>query len=79
MNQQLNRCVDVKELRKCATDAGFYNINDIANATGINRNTIGKILSCKIYPSSYVMSKLVDELHIPLDRAGKIFFADKLA
>lgn len=79
MKRQPKHCVDIKELRRYAMDLDCFSINDIANRTHIDRNTISSVLNGKMYPSSCVMGKFIDGLNIPLDKAGKIFFAEKLS
>lgn len=67
---QVNR----KELRIYIAKAGFEKIADLSKASGINRKTIGEVLSGKANPSTNTINKLIDCLNIPFDKAGYVFF-----
>lgn len=71
-------CVDVKELKKCMIDAGIETNAELSDKSGVNRNTIGDILNEKIYPSSDVMVRIVSALALAPEKAGAVFFAQKL-
>lgn len=70
--------VDTKELRKCMADMGIYSIDGLSEASGVSRVTIGNVLNGKTYPSSMAMRKIKTALEIPSDKAGMIFFKEKL-
>ena len=69
---------DVIELKKAMIEAGLDKIIDFAEASGVDRNTISKILSGEIQPSSNVMERFVVALRLPPERAGRIFFNPNL-
>ena len=66
---------DTIELKKLMVEKGFETINSLSTASGVSRNTLGKVLNGKIQPSADVMYKLVETLEIPAPKAGTIFFA----
>lgn len=61
-------------LKKIMVEHEIDSIQELANRTQINRNTLSKILSGKARPSSEAMEKLVFTLNIAPEEAGKIFF-----
>lgn len=69
---------DIIELKKAMIEAGLDKIIDLAEASGVDRNTISKILSGEIQPSSNVMERFVIALRLPPERAGLIFFNPNL-
>lgn len=69
---------DVIELRKIMAEKNIKTIVELSEKSGINRNTLGKILDGSIQPSSEVMDRLVFTLDIEPANAGKIFFAPDL-
>ena len=72
------RVTDTIAIKKIMIEKGFKTINSLANESGINRTTLGKVLDGKIQPSSDVMFKLIETLDISASDAGRIFFADNL-
>lgn len=72
------RATDTIAIKKIMVEKGFKTINSLANESGINRTTLGKVLDGKIQPSSDVMFKLVETLDISASEAGEIFFATDL-
>lgn len=70
--------VDVIELKKIMVTKGLDKIIDLANASNVDRNTLSKILSGEIKPSTTVIEKLMYALDIPSDKAGVIFFKRNL-
>ena len=71
--------VDTAALRWYMDKAGIRTILDLSDATGINRNTLSGVLKGTVYPSSDVMGRMVSALGIPPEKAGAIFFSQKLA
>lgn len=61
------------EIRKLMIEKGIDTIVDLSEKTGINRNTLSKVVNGEIQPSSDVMDKLVSVLDIPPEKAGYIF------
>lgn len=76
--QMSDAYVNVVELKKDMLDAGLEKIKDLSKASGINRNTLGYVLSGKVRPSSHVMYALVKCLNLSVERAGIIFFSPNL-
>ena len=70
--------VDTKELKIAMVEAGIKNITELSKASGVNRNTTAEVISGEIYPSSMVMARFVAALGIGAERAGRIFFKQKL-
>ena len=71
--------VDVQEFKKAMIDAELDTIVSLAAASGVDRNTIGAILSEKTKPSAAVIEKLAAALSLSGNDIGRIFFANKLA
>lgn len=69
---------DVIELKKSMIDAGFDKIINLSDASGIDRNTLSKVINGDAQPSSNVMDKLVSTLQLSPEKAGKIFFGQNL-
>lgn len=69
---------DVIELKKAMVEAGLDKIVDLSNASGVDRNTLSKVISGEIQPSSNTMDKLVSALKLPPEKAGRIFFKPNL-
>lgn len=65
---------DTVELKKIMAEKGIGTILELSELTGINRNTLGKIMNGTAQPSSDAMNRLVFSLEIQPERAGKIFF-----
>lgn len=66
--------VDTIELQKAAVERGLTKIKALAIASGIDRNTLGKVMSGKITPSATVMYALANTLELTEEQAGIIFF-----
>lgn len=73
------RIVDTAKLRYYMECAGCKNAAMLSKASGVNRMTIQGMLNGSVLPSSEVMDRVITSLNIPVDEAGGIFFADKLA
>lgn len=69
---------DYIEIKKIMAEKEIKTIKELAEKTGINRNTLSNVLSGKIQPSSDIMEKLVFFLEIPPETAGRIFFSINL-
>ncbi len=67
--------INAKELKKLMIENGFDTILSLAEETGVNRTTLGKILSGEQKPSSDAMYRIAAALKISGEQAGKIFFA----
>lgn len=66
--------VDTVAIRKLMIDRGHKTIKSLANAAGVDRYTLGKVLESKKNPSFDMMQKIVSALDIPAGDAGEIFF-----
>jgi len=75
---KLNYRVDVVELKKIMVEQGLDKLVDLSNASGIDRNTLSKIINSEAKPSTTVIEKLMVTLKIPSEKAGAIFFAKDL-
>jgi len=68
-------CVtDCVELRKIMVEQNVKNIRELAEKSGISRNTLSNVLRGKSQPSADVMEKLVICLNMEPSRAGVVFF-----
>lgn len=65
---------DVVELKKVMIEQGIDTITELSEISGVDRNTLSKILSGEIQPSAGAMCKLVYALQMQPERAGRIFF-----
>lgn len=69
---------DTIALEKLMIEKGYRTNKSLADASGIDRTTLGKVLSGLIQPSTDVMYKLVVTLEMSKEQAGCIFFAHVL-
>jgi len=69
---------DNNALRKIMIDKGIKTVTKLAEMSGVNRNTLGKVLNGEIQPSADFMYKLVACLEISPEVAGNIFFNNDL-
>lgn len=69
---------DTIALKKLMIDCGISTYIDLSIATGINRNTLARVLNGTVQPSALVMDKLVEVLKIQPEKAGLIFFNNDL-
>lgn len=65
---------DTIELKKIMAEKQIDTIVELAEKTGVGRNTLAKVLNGDIQPSSDTMEKLVFALGIEPEKAGPIFF-----
>lgn len=65
---------DIIELKKLMVEKGLDKIIDLSAASGVDRNTLSKIVGGEIQPSSTVMDRLIWALEMKPESAGKIFF-----
>ena len=70
--------VNTIELQKSAIECGMGKIKDLSEASGVDRNTLSKVLNGKSTPSAKVMYALVATLHLSEEQAGIIFFSRDL-
>lgn len=71
--------VNAQELRKAMIDAGLTTVISLAEASGVDRNTIGSILNEKTKPSASVIEKIAKALSLDGEGIGRIFFDSELA
>lgn len=70
--------VDSDALKKIMIDKKIKNITEFSLKSGVNRNTLSKILKNDGRPSSDVMDKIVNTLELSPENAGAIFFVPYL-
>lgn len=73
-----NYITDVIALKKLMVDKRLDKISDLADASGVDRNTVSRIVKGEIQPSSIVMDKIAMALDMEPRQAGEIFFATNL-
>lgn len=73
-----NFSVDTTVLKKIMIDKGLEKIVDLSDASDVDRNTLSKVLSGNMKPSTTVIEKLMYALDIPPEKAGIIFFKPNL-
>lgn len=72
-------CVtDCVELKKIMAEQNVRNITELAEKSGVNRNTLSYVLRGLKQPSADVMEKLVICLNMEPSRAGIVFFKTTL-
>ncbi len=71
--------VDTQELRKAMIDAKLVTVVSLAEASGVDRNTISAVLNGKTKPSAPVIERLAAVLSLTGEDIGRIFFKEKLA
>ena len=69
---------DVATIKKLMIDRNIKNIKELSEKSGVNRNTLAKVLNGSAQPSADVMEKLVICLDIEPQAAGQIFFVRNL-
>lgn len=67
---------NIIELKKIMVENQLDQIGLLAEATGISRSTIGKVVSGSIQPSSDVIDVLIQALKLTPAQAGEIFFCN---
>lgn len=65
---------DTVAIKKRMVEKGINTITELSALTGINRNTLSKVLAGEKQPSSDVMEKLMKGLDFTPQEAGPIFF-----
>lgn len=65
---------DTVELKKAMVEAGLDKLTELSLASGVDRNTLSRVVNGGIQPSSNVMCKLVVTLKLTPEKAGIIFF-----
>lgn len=78
MEREQKYRVDVVELKKIMVEQNLDKIVDLSAASTVDRNTLSKVISGDIKPSTTVIEKLMSALHIQPERAGTIFFSPYL-
>ena len=73
-----NYRTDTVALKKIMIDNNIDTITELSEASGVDRNTLSKILSGKMQPSSGAMVKIAFALNMPPEVAGRIFFTPNL-
>lgn len=73
------RIVDVKAIKVLMVECDIDTIGELADVSGVNRNTLSDVLNEKALPSAETMARLADALRMEPEQAGRIFFAQKLA
>ncbi len=70
--------VNIVELKKIMVEQELDKIIDLSAASTVDRNTLSKVISGDVKPSTTVIEKLMSTLNIPPERAGAIFFSPDL-
>ena len=66
--------IALKKLKKLLIDKEIDTISELAELTGVGRDTCSGILNGKIRPSTAVMEKFMNALEMTPTEAGTIFF-----
>ena len=69
---------DTVALKKLMVENNIKTTKELSERSGVNRNTLSKVLDGKIQPSTDVMQKLIICLNIEPKAAGSIFFVFNL-
>lgn len=70
--------VNTVELKKLMIEKGIETISELAEKSGVGRDTVSGVLSGKIRPSTAVMEKIMNALEMKPAEAGVIFFKPNL-
>ena len=70
--------VDTVEIKKRMAENQIDSIADLELITGVNRNTLSKVIRGKSYPSAHVIGGIAYSLHMTSEDIGRIFFCQKL-
>lgn len=73
-----NYKTDTVALRKLMIDNGIITITELADRSGVSRNTVSGVLSGELQPSADVMFKIASALCMEPQVAGSVFFAINL-
>lgn len=71
--------VDTVEFRKKMIDEGFDTFTDLAQKTGLCRETISAVANGRRKPSANVMEKLAMAMNMTPQDFGSIFFSPERA
>ena len=74
----MKHVVDTVALRKLMADHNIHTIAQLSDKSGVNRNTLGKVLNGTERPSVIVMDKLSCALEMSPETSGSVFFAQNL-
>lgn len=70
--------VNTVELKKLMIENGIETIGELAEKSGVGRDTISGVVNGKIRPSTAVMEKIMIALNMKPSDAGVIFFVPNL-
>jgi DNA-binding XRE family transcriptional regulator len=70
--------VDCKELKKLMIDHDIATNTAFAELTGVNRDTIAKILDGKLFPTYKVIADIAKAMKMDSQQIGSIFFKQKV-
>ena len=70
--------VNGNEIKKIMIDKDIKSITEFSRKSGVNRNTLSKVLNNESRPSSDVMFKIAITLELTPEMAGTIFFTPNL-
>lgn len=70
--------VNTVELKKLMIEKGIETIGELAEKSGVGRDTVSGVVNGKIRPSTAVMEKIMIALDIEPTNAGVIFFVPNL-
>jgi len=71
--------VDCKELKKLMIDHDIATTAAFAKVTGVNRDTLSKILDGKLFPTYHVIAGIAKAMKMDSQQIGSIFFKTKVA
>lgn len=69
--------VNAIALRKMMLDKKINTISALSKCSGIGRDTLGRVLSGDIIPSTKVMYRIAESLEMTPHQAGECFFAQE--
>ncbi len=71
--------VDTIELQKRMLDKGLKTIKQMADATGLSRDTVSDIINSKVKPGAIAMYAFANVLDLEPEALGRIFFKRSVA
>lgn len=70
--------VDCKELKKLMIDHDIATNTAFAELTGVDRNTLAKMLDGKLFPTYKVITDIAKAMNMDSQQIGSIFFKQKV-
>lgn len=70
--------VDGKYIRHKMIELGINSYTELAELSGVDRNTISNVIENKFRPNAATMDKLYKTLKLTPEEGGRVFFGNEL-